>query len=208
MSGIDAASSGIWELDDLEVVAKEFIERLEHYGKMKIVPADRPRLGVSMVTFSHKAKLCPKCKGTGITVWDPNGYHEQESCSDCNGDGWLRLVLMGKRKNAYGAGTWQFPGGSLEYGEEPIGCAIRELKEETNLTLTNPMDLGWCNTIDPKTRTQFIDVVISCFGEGKVKVMEPNKCEGWEWVPLKDSINKKPLFLPLQQLLKKFYFKS
>jgi 8-oxo-dGTP diphosphatase len=32
------------------------------------------------------------------------------------------------------AGTWEFPGGKIEPGEEPLHAAIREMREETGLT--------------------------------------------------------------------------
>jgi len=32
-------------------------------------------------------------------------------------------ILLGRRKNCYGVGTWGLPGGYLEYGESLIECA-------------------------------------------------------------------------------------
>jgi hypothetical protein len=66
MSGIDAASSGIWELDELEVVAQEFIERLENYGKMKIIPADqalrhKQKFEICSCSDRYEATICKKC---------------------------------------------------------------------------------------------------------------------------------------------------
>lgn len=43
-------------------------------------------------------------------------------------------VLLGKRKNPPCEGEWGFPGGHIEEGEKNIDAALRELKEETNLT--------------------------------------------------------------------------
>jgi 8-oxo-dGTP diphosphatase len=42
-------------------------------------------------------------------------------------------ILLLKRKSDW----WEFPGGSVEWGEDPIKAAEREFKEETNLVIKN-----------------------------------------------------------------------
>ena len=60
------------------------------------------------------------------------------------------LVLLGKRKGSHGAGTWSAPGGSLEFGEEILDCAARELKEETGLVASS-LELGpYTNDVFPE----------------------------------------------------------
>lgn len=43
-------------------------------------------------------------------------------------------ILLLKRPN----GFWEFPGGGLDWGEEPQSCALRETFEETGLRAENP----------------------------------------------------------------------
>jgi len=42
-------------------------------------------------------------------------------------------ILVLKRKN----GFWEFPGGGVEWGEDPQKAALRETKEETGLSVHN-----------------------------------------------------------------------
>ncbi|MBI4157475.1 NUDIX domain-containing protein, partial [Candidatus Woesebacteria bacterium] len=46
-------------------------------------------------------------------------------------------VLLIKRKNSHGDGTWAFVGGHLEFGETPAECAKREVFEEVGIKIKN-----------------------------------------------------------------------
>ena len=52
------------------------------------------------------------------------------------------------RQFRYPAGRMMLeaPAGKLEYGEDPLDCAVRELSEETGFTARKLVDLGGCYT--------------------------------------------------------------
>ncbi|GAB6905231.1 putative DNA alkylation repair enzyme (modular protein) [Desulfosarcina cetonica] len=110
-------------------------------------------------------------------------------------------VLLGKRKSAHGAGTWQFPGGHLEFGESIEACARRELSEETGLTISRWRLGPFTNDIFEKEQKHYVTLfVIAETTEGEPIVKEPHKCERWDWFPW--SAMPKPHFLPIVNLLR------
>ncbi len=110
-------------------------------------------------------------------------------------------VLAGKRKGSHGEGSWSFPGGHLEFNEDIETCATREVMEETGISIKNIRKAAFTNDIFEKEGKHYVTLfVTSDFESGEAKVMEPNKCERWEWVEWNKLPN--PLFLPIQNLLK------
>ena len=110
-------------------------------------------------------------------------------------------ILMGKRKGAHGAGSWSPPGGNLDFGEKVEGAAAREVLEEAGLKIKNIKFLTYTNDIFRLEDKHYITLWMT--GEyisGEAKIMEPDKCDAWEWF----SINNlpSPLFIPLRNLLK------
>lgn len=109
-------------------------------------------------------------------------------------------VLLGKRKNAHGAGTWQFPGGHLEYGESIESCARRELFEETGMTIVSMRRGPFTNDFFENERKHYVTLfMIADQTNGEAMRMEPDKCDGWEWFPWSEL--PKPHFLPVANLL-------
>lgn len=110
-------------------------------------------------------------------------------------------VLLGKRKNAHGEGTWCFPGGHLEFGESWEACARREVAEEAGINIKDLKFLTATNDIFEQEEKHYITIImISQYDSGEVKIMEPEKCEGWEWFDWEALPS--PLFLPTQNLIK------
>lgn len=113
-------------------------------------------------------------------------------------------ILLGKRLNAHGEGTWSFPGGHLEMNETPEQCAIREVTEETGLTIDNIKRGPWTNDIFTDDNRHYITVFITADHiSGEAQVLEPNKCVEWHWFSPHELPT--PLFLPIQHLLEQNY---
>jgi len=53
-------------------------------------------------------------------------------------DGKTLMLYRNKKENDYHEGKWNGIGGKFELGETPEECAVREIKEETGLSVTAP----------------------------------------------------------------------
>lgn len=89
-------------------------------------------------------------------------------------------VLLGKRINCYGEGQWAPPGGHLEKGESLEACATRELFEEAGLKVLSFHKYNWVRDY-LEDQHYIIHLLFVDMWEGEVKLMEPEKCEGWHW---------------------------
>ncbi len=111
------------------------------------------------------------------------------------------FVLLGKRKNSHEAGTWAFPGGHLEFGEKAEDCAVREVAEEAGIIIKNLKKEAFTEDISGEEGRHYITLFVSAdYESGEPKVLEVNKCEGWEWFEW-DSLPK-PLFTQVSNLIR------
>ena len=116
-------------------------------------------------------------------------------------------ILMGKRKNAHGDGTWSIPGGHLEYGESFEQTAKREVAEETGLHVTNIRFGGLTNDVFSAENKHYVTIwMLSDYTSGEEQIMEPDKFIAMSWHSL-DALPQ-PLFLPWEQLLQSSFFKE
>lgn len=108
-------------------------------------------------------------------------------------------ILLGKRKGSHGAGQWSLPGGHLEYRETVEQCVLRELTEETSLK-AHIIHLGpWSNDVIDEDKHYITLFAFVPHFEGTPKLLEPHKCEGWQWFDLHSL--PEPLFPPVRSLL-------
>ena len=56
-------------------------------------------------------------------------------------------VLLVRRRNAHGDGTWSTPGGHLDAGERPEDAAVREALEETGVRAADVQFLAATNDV-------------------------------------------------------------
>jgi 8-oxo-dGTP diphosphatase len=111
-------------------------------------------------------------------------------------------VLLGLRRGSHGAGTWSPPGGHLEFGEEPETCARRETLEESGIAIDDCEFVGITNDIFVAESRHYVTLFYRARAwRGSPTVLEPEKCDAWQWWPL-DALPEN-LFLPLRHMLDK-----
>ncbi|HEX8763303.1 MAG TPA: NUDIX domain-containing protein [Candidatus Saccharimonadales bacterium] len=97
-------------------------------------------------------------------------------------------ILLGKRKNIYGDGTWALPGGHLEPNERLVDAICREIKEELDGNVS-PTDLKLVSIVDgipgANGNTHFIHVTFELLDPAfEPQLMEPDMCAEWRYFDL------------------------
>ncbi len=109
-------------------------------------------------------------------------------------------LLLNKRKNTHGAGTWAPPGGYLKFGESFEDCATRETKEETGIDITEVRFRVITSDVFEAEQKHFITIWMDAkYLSGEPQVAAPDEESELEWFTW-DALPQ-PLFLPLQHLL-------
>ena len=99
-------------------------------------------------------------------------------------------VLLGHRAikskdtgGIYEPDSWTFPGGKQEYDETMFECAIREVKEETNLDIENLDVFNAMDDISSDRHYVTIQIIAHKYSD-ELKEMEPDKIDEWKWFDL------------------------
>jgi 8-oxo-dGTP diphosphatase len=114
-------------------------------------------------------------------------------------------ILLIRRKNVHGAGSWSTPGGHLDFGETPEACARREALEETGVEITNIRFRAITNDVFTAPGKHYISIWMeSEYLSGEAHIAADYEVEeiGWfTWDALPE-----PLFLPFENLVNRKYY--
>jgi 8-oxo-dGTP diphosphatase len=102
------------------------------------------------------------------------------------------ILLMKRGKNSKNdVGYWAKPGGSIEFGETAVAMIKREIKEEINIELDIWGELPHTDHIVKKEGQYWMAInFLANYKKGKIKNMEPHKCDELKWFSLKKMPKK------------------
>lgn len=107
-------------------------------------------------------------------------------CYILRGAGAEREVLLLKRARMPQQGLWSAPGGKMELGESPDECVIREIYEETGLTLHKPHLRAVLTVVDQEYPMHWLLFVYRAEAfSGDVKVLDTEEGE-LRWIRLSE----------------------
>lgn len=96
-------------------------------------------------------------------------------------------ILMGRRRNVtFGDGQYHVPAGRLEVDETIVDGLRREAREETGIVLA-PNDLDLVHVMHVRDGSDRLSLFFTAERwSGEIENREPDKCAGWEWLPVAD----------------------
>lgn len=93
-------------------------------------------------------------------------------------------VLLIQRGNEPYKGYWAFPGGFMNMEETAEECAVRELKEETGLTVKQIQQIGAYSKVDRDPRGRTISITYLAIVDAPAAVSGMDDAAKAAWFPL------------------------
>ncbi|SFO65765.1 NUDIX hydrolase [Prevotella sp. tf2-5] len=95
-------------------------------------------------------------------------------------------VLLIRRGREPFKGGWAFPGGFMNMDETTEQCAIRELKEETGLQISNIQQIGAYSKVDRDPRGRTVTVAYLAIVDEPIAVTGQDDAAKAEWWTISD----------------------
>ena len=103
-------------------------------------------------------------------------YIEKDGC-------WLMLHRT-KKKNDINHDKWLGIGGKFEEGESPEECLLREVREETGLTLTDYRFRGLVTFVSDEAPTEYMHLFTAAGFTGTLRECDEGTLE---WIPIGEA---------------------
>lgn len=99
-----------------------------------------------------------------------------------------KYLLAQRGKNAKNEkGKWEFPGGTIEFGDKMSETIIREIAEELEVEIELLEHLPPIDHIIPEEKQHWITSgFVSKIVKGEPRIVEPEKCEAIGWFTLEE----------------------
>ena len=107
------------------------------------------------------------------------------------------LFTVRNKNDNFEPGKYCLPGGHIEEDEEPISAAVRELEEETGISLKESQVQPCGQYFDKKSHINYF----CAHYDGDPVVLDEREQQQFEWVSI-DDVNDKPLLMNLKENFK------
>ena len=171
-----------------------------YYDRCKI-PYNKNTSTLNNTTCKKKCCVFSKCDYNVLNDWIETKRNRKKAgvfvCDPVN----MRILIVQSRNNLWGS-----PKGTIENGETPIECAIRELKEETSISVSE-LDLKFPKKIRNKSVYYYMEMN---YKKTKINLNDiEDDISGISWVHidcLKNMIDDKTILVTqhFKILVKKF----
>lgn len=109
------------------------------------------------------------------------------------------ILVLKRSENDSHPGLWEMPGGALEYGEQTLDGALREIKEETNLDVKILYPISTLSGFSKKTPDiQVIRIAFLCLATNPELIKLSHEHTDYQWI----SLNENPSS-PLSEFLQR-----